>query len=542
MAILKDLTVYGATRLISDTFAANIYSDGFHHNAHNNDDHVLLAGGGHTAITTLLSGGFWANQSVQNISSTTTTPQFGKVMINTTSTTYNLNISGDSYATGWSRAGSGFYCQDKGVYYTHNGNHGEINVTSSNEFLLTGSATTMYFNYRAGSRGTTPTTFIWNGGSSTTYAIHKMKSIELFPTDNSSYNQGLRIHVASNNWSTIALCGADNTGASGTSANTWGIFNNNGTFAIAKNGCTYDSACAIGNSGGTWYINNRLTINSSGQVAPVTNYFNAGMYGNYASTRLGHIWSIGTSYYMSADGKNPNTTYGMLYFYTDWSNNASNNTANATKTPLGTYASGHQIGFFNNGVLGVSIGLNGNIWNKGYYITNISDQNVTIGSVYIRNTTDNYIRRIAFNDFITKIDEASTQNNITISKTLQVTEEWMDTGIILNPETFPEGTGTYAVQIYLNISSSVDKYDKIYSGIMSIYTGQTNGENSDEIVLHNASHASIKRLYLRTIQQVRGSNFDNNDPSTYVYNKLQIATENDYSTSYEITFKFKKIL
>ena len=100
MAILKDLTVYGATRLISDTFAADIYSDGFHHNEHDNDDHVLLAGGGHTAITALLSGGFWANQSIQNASSTTTTPQFGSIGINAAvNANYKLYVSGTANIT-----------------------------------------------------------------------------------------------------------------------------------------------------------------------------------------------------------------------------------------------------------------------------------------------------------------------------------------------------------------------------------------------------------------------------------------------------------
>ena len=101
MALLKDLTVFGATRLVLDTIASNIYSDGFHHNEHNNDDHVLLAGGGHIAITTLLSGGFWANQSIQNATSTTTEPQFGSVGINTAvNSNYKLNVSGASRFNG----------------------------------------------------------------------------------------------------------------------------------------------------------------------------------------------------------------------------------------------------------------------------------------------------------------------------------------------------------------------------------------------------------------------------------------------------------
>ena len=523
MALLKDLTVFGATNLISDTFANNIWSNGYHHNAHDNNDSVLLAGGGYKAITTLLSGGFWANQAVQNASSTATTPQFGAVGINAAvNSTYKLYVSGDTYTTAWSRAASGFYCHDTGVHYTHNSNNGEINVTKSNEFIVSGNATTMYINYRAASRGTIPTTFIWNGGSSTTYATHKMKAIELFPTNNSSYSEGLRIHQASNNWNAIVLCGADNTAATGTSANTWGIYNNNGVFSIAKNASSYNGNCAIGNSGGTWYINNRLTINSSGQVAPVANYYNAGMYGNYDSTRLGHIWSIGTGYYMNADAKSPNTAYGMLYFHTNWSNNASYNTANASKTALGNYAEGHQIGFFNNGVLGVSIGLNGNIYNKGWEYAN--------GFKHSDHNNNNAV--LLAGGGWSLISDLKDSETVTITKLLTVTEEWMDTGILINNDTFPLGNGTYAIQIVATaLDNATDLYDRYYSGIMSVYTGATDGENSDEIVLHNASKSSIKRLYLRTTQQLSDS----------VY-KLQIAAETDYSTSYSLIFKFRKLL
>lgn len=45
MALLKDLTVFGATNLISDTFANHIYGNGYHHNTRDNNDSVLLAGG-----------------------------------------------------------------------------------------------------------------------------------------------------------------------------------------------------------------------------------------------------------------------------------------------------------------------------------------------------------------------------------------------------------------------------------------------------------------------------------------------------------------
>ena len=79
MALLKDLIVFGATNLVSDTFGNNIFANGFHHNDHDNDDHVLLAGGGHMAITEL-------NPS-------TTNTLTGSTAKSTSTSTYNLSLT-----------------------------------------------------------------------------------------------------------------------------------------------------------------------------------------------------------------------------------------------------------------------------------------------------------------------------------------------------------------------------------------------------------------------------------------------------------------
>lgn len=88
----------------------------------------------------------------------------------------------------------------------------------------------------------------------------------------------------------------------------------------------------------TLNINNRLITNSSGQIYPnSTSYRSAGMYGIYDSSKIGHIWSIGTTYKIPDDGTTFGTLYGMAYKYT-------NNTTG------GTMANGHQIVFCNSGV------------------------------------------------------------------------------------------------------------------------------------------------------------------------------------------------
>jgi hypothetical protein len=98
---------------------------------------------------------------------------------------YPITMDGDSYTTGWSRAASGFYVEGTGVHYTSQGSVGEINMTSNNEFLWGSSSATLYFNYRTVSRGTTITNYIWNAGSSTSYASHVLGKVKAQSTASS---------------------------------------------------------------------------------------------------------------------------------------------------------------------------------------------------------------------------------------------------------------------------------------------------------------------------------------------------------------------
>ena len=122
----------------------------------------------------------------------------GRVGILTASPSYPLHVTGDMYTSGWARAASGFYCHDTGVHYTHNGNHGEINITKSNEMIISGNANTLYINYRAATRGTLITTFRFHGGSSTSYS--QLITGHIIPGADNTYTLGSTSSLA---WSYV---------------------------------------------------------------------------------------------------------------------------------------------------------------------------------------------------------------------------------------------------------------------------------------------------------------------------------------------------
>jgi len=176
---------------------------------------------------------------------------------------------------------------------------------------------------------------------------------------------------------------------------------------------------------------------------------------------------------------------------------------------------------------------NGNISGARYY-SEISDENIDIGSVYIKNTTDDAIRRISLSNFISKITSlVDTEDTVEFKdKSLKVTETWMDTGITTAAANFPKGNGTYAVQIsHGTLNNGSDSWPAIYSGIITIYNG-TNGSYTDEVILHRSGHEGGKRLYLRTIQTT----------SSTGYCKIQIAASANFGANASLTFKFRKLI
>ena len=118
----------------------------------------------------------------------------------------------------------------------------------------------------------------------------------------------------------------------------------------------------------------------------------------------------------------------------------------------------------------------------------------------------------------------------TITKSLTVTTDWMDTGIAGSNLS----TGTYAVQLYVDSEGQGGQWDEYYSGIMSWYSGGTNSGEADEIFLHKAGHATNSEgIFLRTIRQNSGDN---------KVLKLQIAASKAFTAEVSLQFKFKKLI
>ena len=116
---------------------------------------------------------------------------------------------------------------------------------------------------------------------------------------------------------------------------------------------------------------------------------------------------------------------------------------------------------------------------------------------------------------------------------ITVTSEWQDIEDFYGGnQSFLTQPGTYIVQVYYTTNSANSMYEGYFSGIMSWYTGTTNSNNADEIVLHRVGHAYANTIYLRTRESLR------DDP--HPYTKLQISANSDLK-KHTYKFKFKRI-
>lgn len=158
-----------------------------------------------------------------------------------------------------------------------------------------------------------------------------------------------------------------------------------------------------------------------------------------------------------------------------------------------------------------------NVTAAGYKKTNSSDSYVLLGGGGHK----------AVSDFMLKTEELSN-NLTTITKSLNVTQAWMDTGIT---STNLPANGTYIVQVQVSANDGTGNMWHCYnSGVMSWYRDGTNDTDTDEIILHRSGHAYKKTIYLRTVMQRSG------------VLKLQIGASAGIGAAYTYTFKFKRII
>lgn len=158
-----------------------------------------------------------------------------------------------------------------------------------------------------------------------------------------------------------------------------------------------------------------------------------------------------------------------------------------------------------------------NVTAAGYKKTNSSDSYVLLGGGGHK----------AVSDFMLKTEELSN-NLTTITKSLNVTQAWMDTGIT---STNLPANGTYIVQVQVSANDGTGNMWHCYnSGVMSWYRDGTNDTDTDEIILHRSGHAYEKTIYLRTVMQSSG------------VLKLQIGASAGIGAAYTYTFKFKRII
>lgn len=158
--------------------------------------------------------------------------------------------------------------------------------------------------------------------------------------------------------------------------------------------------------------------------------------------------------------------------------------------------------------------------------------NVTAAGYKKNNSSDSYVLlggggHKAVSDFMLKTEELSN-NLTTITKSLNVTQAWMDTGIT---STNLPANGTYIVQVQVSANNGTgNMYNCYNSGVMSWYRDSTNDTDTDEIILHRSGHAYGKTIYLRTVMQSSG------------VLKLQIGASAGIGAAYTYTFKFKRII
>lgn len=131
-----------------------------------------------------------------------------------------------------------------------------------------------------------------------------------------NWAEGIRIHPY-NNWTSIVLCGTDNTGDSGTSAKTWSIHNNDGLFYIYKNGFSSGTPYLSCVDDNIWRANGNILLHAGNYKSYVPTLTGTGASGTWDISITGNAKTAtsadsATKATQDSDGNPINSTYLKL--------------------------------------------------------------------------------------------------------------------------------------------------------------------------------------------------------------------------------------
>ncbi|AGN30344.1 gp36+37 fusion long tail fiber distal subunit [Vibrio phage nt-1] len=156
-----------------------------------------------------------------------------------------------------------------------------------------------------------------------------------------------------------------------------------------------------------YLCNERLQFDTTGRIYPrLTSQRRSGMYGIYDSTKIGHIWSMGSGFMIADDGSTFGNMYGFAYKHTN----------NATG---GNMAGGHQAVWCINGTGKSAMGEN--IWTAGN-VTAYSDIRVKTNIERIDNPLEK-VSKISGYTYDRTDQECPRQTGVIAQEILEVLPE-----------------------------------------------------------------------------------------------------------------------
>lgn len=147
------------------------------------------------------------------------------------------------------------------IYFTS----GKPSATSYALKATVNNSTANYMAYYDGARSLTGTSYV---------RLTAQGTLSIFPVGG-SYRDGIRIHARTtdNGWAALLLCGSDNTGDSGTSANSWFLGATGGDLYFGRNG-TGGSGTYLRCVSNVWEWNGTANGSISGNAATATKLSN----------------------------------------------------------------------------------------------------------------------------------------------------------------------------------------------------------------------------------------------------------------------------